>query len=104
MKFLFSLLFGASVAVSATLIHQTLPPLGVAVGIAATYAGIWYIGRRYGKRRYKFFALLGWLIIISRAGSFGEGNELLIQGNSLPSPNDPAREMMINQPSRAKNL
>ena len=82
MKFLFSLLFGASVAVSATLIHQTLPPLGVAVGIAATYAGIWYIGRRYGKRRYKFFALLGWLIIISRAGSFGEGNELLIQGDN----------------------
>ena len=82
MKFLFSLLFGASVAVSATLIHQTLPPLGVAVGIAATYAGIWYIGRRYGKRCYKFFALLGWLIIISRAGSFGEGNELLIQGDN----------------------
>ena len=82
MKFLFSLLFGAAVAVSATLIHQTLPPLGVAVGIAATYAGIWYIGRRYGKRRYKFFALLGWLIIISRAGSFGEGNELLIQGDN----------------------
>ena len=82
MKFLFSLLFGASIAVSATLIHQTLPPLGVALGIAATYAGIWYIGRRYGKRRYKFFALLGWLFIISRAGSFGEGNELLIQGDN----------------------
>jgi hypothetical protein len=82
MKFLSSLLFGALVAISATLIHQTLPPFGVAVGIIATYAGIWYMGRRYGKRRYKFYALIAWLIVISKAGSFGAGNELLIQGDN----------------------
>jgi len=82
MNFLFSLFFGAAIAVSATLIHQTLPPVGVALGIIATYLGIWYIGRRYGKRRYKFFALGAWLIVISRAGSFGAGNELLIQGDN----------------------
>jgi hypothetical protein len=82
MNFLFSLFFGAAIAVSATLIHQTLPPVGVALGIIATYLGIWYIGRRYGKRRYMFFALAAWLIVISRAGSFGAGNELLIQGDN----------------------
>ena len=82
MKFLFSLLFGAAVAVSSTLIHQTLPPLGVSVGIIATYLGIWYIGRRYGKRRYKFYALIAWLIVIGKAGSFGVGQELLIQGDN----------------------
>ena len=82
MKFLFSLLFGALIAISATLIHQTLPPLGVLVGILATYLGIWFIGRRYGKRRYKFYALVAWLIVIARAGSFGAGNELLIQGDN----------------------
>ncbi|CAN2214033.1 hypothetical protein MCEMRE254_01063 [Candidatus Nanopelagicaceae bacterium] len=82
MNFLSSLLFGALVAISATLIHQTLPPLGVAVGIIATYIGIWYMGRRYGKRRYKFYALIAWLIVISKAGSFGAGNELLIQGDN----------------------
>ncbi|CAB4782221.1 unannotated protein [freshwater metagenome] len=82
MKFLSSLLFGALVAISATLIHQTLPPFGVAVGIIATYVGIWYMGRRYGKRRYKFYALIAWLIVISKAGSFGAGNELLIQGDN----------------------
>ena len=82
MKFLASLLFGALVAISATLIHQTLPPFGVAVGIIATYVGIWYMGRRYGKRRYKFYALIAWLIVISKAGSFGAGNELLIQGDN----------------------
>ena len=82
MKFLFSLLFGAAIAVSSTLIHQTLPPLGVSVGIIATYLGIWYIGRRYGKRRYKFYALIAWLIVIGKAGSFGVGQELLIQGDN----------------------
>jgi hypothetical protein len=82
MKFLFSLLFGAAVAVSSTLIHQTLPPLGVSVGIIATYLGIWYIGRRDGKRRYKFYALIAWLIVIGKAGSFGVGQELLIQGDN----------------------
>ena len=82
MKFLFSLLFGAAIAVSSTLIHQTLSPLGVSVGIIATYLGIWYIGRRYGKRRYKFYALIAWLIVIGKAGSFGVGQELLIQGDN----------------------
>jgi hypothetical protein len=85
MKALFTFLFGAVVAISATLIHQTLPPLGVILGISATYFGIWYIGRRYGKRRYKFLALVGWLMVIARAGSFGIGNELLIQGDNQGS-------------------
>jgi len=51
MQFLFSLIFGAAIAISSTLIHQTLPPVGVIVGIFATYLGIWYVGRRSGKRR-----------------------------------------------------
>ena len=85
MKFLFSLLFGALIAVSATLIHQTLPPLGVITGIIATYLGIWYLGRKYGKRRFKFYALIAWLVVIARAGSFGAGNELLIQGDNSGS-------------------
>ena len=85
MRFLVSLLFGALIAVSATLIHQTLPPLGAIIGIVATYLGIWYLGRRYGKRRYKFYALIAWLAVIARAGSFGAGNELLIQGDNSGS-------------------
>ena len=85
MKFLFSLILGALIAISATLIHQTLPPLGVTIGIFATYLGIWYLGRRYGKRRYKMYALIAWLIVIAKAGSFGAGNELLIQGDNSGS-------------------
>lgn len=82
MQFLFSLVFGALIAISSTLVHQTLPPVGVSIGIFATYVGIWYVGRRFGKRCYKLFALLAWLAVISIAGSFGAGKELLIQGDN----------------------
>lgn len=85
MQFLFSLLFGVAIAVASTLIHQTFPPVGAVIGIFATYIGIWFLGRRYGKRRYKFFGLLGWFFIISKAGSFGVGRELLIQGDNQGS-------------------
>jgi Flp pilus assembly protein TadB len=82
MPYLLSFLFGAITAISATLIHQTLPPVGVAMGIIATYLSVWWVGRYFGKRRYKFFALLGWLVVIAKAGSFGAGHELLIQGDN----------------------
>lgn len=36
-------------------------------------------------RRYKLVALVGWLLVIARAGSFGVGNELLIQGDNQGS-------------------
>lgn len=82
MRILFSLFLGAATAVAATLIHQTLPPLGVTFALIATYTTIWWVGRNFGKRRFKMAALLGWLIVIAKAGSFGAGHELLIQGDN----------------------
>lgn len=85
MKTLFSFFFGAFIAIAATLIHQSIPPFGVAIAIISTYTAIWWIGRRYGKKRYKFIALFAWLIVIIRAGTFGAGQELLIQGDNAGS-------------------
>jgi hypothetical protein len=85
MKALFSLLFGALIAIAATLIHQSIPPFGVSIAIISSFTAIWWIGRRYGKKRYKFFSLFGWLIVIIRAGTFGVGQELLIQGDNAGS-------------------
>ena len=82
MKILFSLFFGAATAIAATMIHQTLPPVGVIVALIATSCAIWWPGRYFGKRRYKFAALVGWFIVIAKAGSFGAGHELLIQGDN----------------------
>jgi hypothetical protein len=39
------------------------------------------IGRHYGQRRVKVAALLGWLIVINDATTFGDGGELLVQGD-----------------------
>ena len=83
MNFLIATAFGAATAIVATLIHQTLPPLGLAIGMVATHLAIWWIGSYLGRRRYRFFAFIGWLIVIARAGSFGEGQELLIQGDNV---------------------
>ena len=85
MKSLFSLIFGAFIAIAATLIHQSIPPFGVAIAIISTFTAIWWIGRRYGKKRFKFLALFAWLVVIIRAGTFGAGQELLIQGDNAGS-------------------
>ena len=85
MKFLLSIALGALTAIGATLIHPSIPPLGVIVAITATYVLIWWIGRHYGKRRYRIYALLAWIFVIMRAGSFGVGQELLIQGDTAGS-------------------
>jgi hypothetical protein len=85
MKSLFSLLFGAFIAIAATLIHPSIPPFGVVIAIISTFTAIWWIGRRYGRKRFKFLALVAWLLVIIRAGTFGAGQELLIQGDNAGS-------------------
>ena len=82
MRALFSLLFGAVVALGATLIHPTRPPIGVILALIGTYICIRWVGRYFGKKRYKLIALFGWFIVIIRAGTFGVGRELLIQGDN----------------------
>ena len=83
MNLILSALYGTGAGVIAILLHQTLPPLGVIAGIVLTYLVIWLMGRRFGARRYKVFALLGWVAIIIRAASFGSGQELLVQADSV---------------------
>ena len=46
---------------------------------------IWWVGRYCGKRRYRLYALAAWFFVIARAGSFGAGQELLIQGDNAGS-------------------
>ena len=83
MHFLLSVLSGAASAAIAILIHQTLPPYGVITGLILTYATIWWTGRRFGSRRYKWGAALGWFLVMSRAATFGAGQELLVQGDGV---------------------
>ena len=82
MRALVSLLFGAVVALGATLIHPTRPPIGVILALIGTYMCIRWVGLYFGKKRYKLIALFGWFFVIVRAGTFGVGKELLILGDN----------------------
>ena len=55
------------------------------MGIFTTYVMVWWVGRYAGKRRYRIYALAAWFAVVVRAGSFGTGQELLIQGDNAGS-------------------
>ena len=81
MRYLFSFLVGALTAVAGVFLHLSYPPAGLILALAGSAATFWSIGRHYGKRRFKVAALLGWLIVINDATTFGDGGELLVQGD-----------------------
>lgn len=83
MKALSSICIGIVTAVAATFLHLFAPPFGLIAATLGTFTAIWSIGRKFGNRRYKFWAALGWSAIFSRAADFGVGQEIFIQGDSL---------------------
>jgi hypothetical protein len=82
MATLYAIAIGALSAAGAVLIHQTLPPIGVALALLGSVTAIWWVGRHSGKRRYKLITFVAWVAVVFRAGSFGVGQELLIQGDA----------------------
>lgn len=85
MKTLLSITIGALVSAAAVFLHLLLPPYGLIIAILGTFTSIWVVGRRFGKRRFKFIASLSWVLIFSKAASPGSGGELLVQGDNLGS-------------------
>jgi hypothetical protein len=83
MQILIALFFGLSSGTASILLHQSLPPLGLILGLTLSYFSIWYVGRYTGKRIYKVIASFAWLAVVLRAGTFGVGRELLIQGDAV---------------------
>jgi hypothetical protein len=82
-RYFLAIIYGAVAAVPAILLHQTLPPWGVVVGLIFSYCSIWLVGRRFGSRKVKFVAALAWIAIIFRASTYGAGQELLVQGDDV---------------------
>jgi hypothetical protein len=82
-KVLQAIAIGAISSIIAILIHQTLPPFGVAIALAETFIAIWWVGRSTGKKFYKVIGSAIWLAVVYRAGTFGEGRELLIMGDGV---------------------
>lgn len=85
MNYLLAVIYGAAAGVIAILLHQSFPPIGVITSLVLSYSAIWFLGRRYGSRLIKWVAAAGWLAIIFRGASYGEGQELLVQGDGVGS-------------------
>lgn len=81
MKYLFSFIVGGLTAVAGVFLHLSYPPAGLILALVGSATTFWSIGRHFGKRRFKVVALLGWLIVINDATTFGDGGELLVQGD-----------------------
>lgn len=81
MRYLSSFIVGALTAAAGVFLHLSYPPAGLILALAGSAATFWSIGRHYGKRRFKVVALAGWLLVINDATTFGDGGELLVQGD-----------------------
>ena len=85
MRYLLALLSGAVTGAIAILLHQSVPPFGVIASLLFSYLAIWLVGRAFSSRSLKWVAALGWIAIILRGSTFGEGQELLVQGDGVGS-------------------
>ena len=82
MKYLLSFLVGGLTAAAGVFLHLSYPPAGLILALAGTAATFWSIGRHYGKRHFKVVALLGWIVVVIDATTYGDGGELLVQGDT----------------------
>ena len=83
MRYLFSIFLGLALGTSAILLHGAYSPAGLLLALLGSGVGIWLIGRAWNLRRYKILAALSWIAIVFRAGMYGAGNELLVEGNAM---------------------
>lgn len=83
MRLLYSFVIGSVLGLGSVLVHSSLPPVGLALVLISTVAGIWAIGRMWGGRAYRTVAALAWMFVIVRAGFPGMGQEFLIEGSPI---------------------
>jgi hypothetical protein len=82
MRYIYSLIFGAFLGFTATILHNAWHPVGFILALLLTFLGVRLLGMKFYYRRFKIVAALGWLVVVLRAGTPGLGDELLIYGNS----------------------
>jgi len=85
MKIIYSVLVGALLGASATLLHLLIFPLGLILALGATVVGIWAIGRSWRLKKYKVLAAGAWLVVVVQGATLGVGGELLVQGDLVGS-------------------
>jgi Family of unknown function (DUF6113) len=82
-KIFLSLIFGALVGVSGTFLHNGYRPIGLLVSLLALALGARLVRNMYLSKVASAFFALGWLLIIVRASTLGNGGEILIEANGF---------------------
>lgn len=81
MKALVSLLFGALVGISGTFLHNSYRPFGLIVSLLALVLGLRLMRNMYRSKFLLSLFACGWIFIVVRASTLGNGGEVLIQAN-----------------------
>ena len=74
-------LFGAGVGLSGALLHNSYRPIGLLLSLLALVLGAHLVREMHQSRASSWLYLIGWLLIIIRGSSIGNGGEILIEGN-----------------------
>ena len=76
-----SILFGAGVGVSGVFLHNSYRPIGLIVSLIALLLGAYLVREMYRSRLKSWLYLAGWVLVIIRASSIGNGGEILIEAD-----------------------
>lgn len=76
-----SILFGAGVGVSGVFLHNSYRPIGLIVSLIALLLGAYLVREMYRSRLNSWLYLAGWVLVIIRASSIGNGGEILIEAD-----------------------
>ncbi len=81
MKALVSLLFGALVGILGTFLHNSYRPFGLIVSLLALVLGLRLMRNMYRSKFLLSLFACGWIFIVVRASTLGNGGEVLIEAN-----------------------
>lgn len=76
-----SILFGAGVGVSGVFLHNSYRPFGLAFSLIALLIGGYLVREMYRSRLNSWLFLIGWVLVIIRGSTIGNGGEILIEAN-----------------------
>jgi hypothetical protein len=82
MNFFKALCFGALIGFCTVLLHNFAPPFGFLTSLILTFLGIKVVGQRFFYIRYQIYAAAAWLAVVVRAATPGNGDEILVYGNT----------------------
>ncbi len=78
----FSAIFGAIVGIAGVFLHNAYRPIGFLVSAIALTLGSYLVKQMFQSKISFLFFAAGWLFVVIRGATVGNGDELLVEGNS----------------------